>query len=117
MKAVDGWIAGIGVVAVGLAVLVVLRARDATQPASTIRVPPAHAARPPDSDFPACRSQPEGLARWRCQAGQARRQGRIRCIGQRLYYVVPDPHRGSPPRFYRWPPSLQCWTAPASSAP
>lgn len=116
MKAVDGLIAVIGIVALGLAALVVLRARDATQPTASSTVPPAHAALPPDQDFPACRSQPEGLARWRCQADQARRQGRMRCIGQRLYYVVPGPDHGTP-RFYRWPASLQCWTAPASSTP
>jgi len=116
MKTVDGVIAGLGVAALGLAALVVLRARDATLPTAPVRMPPAHAGRPPEGDFPACRTQPEGRARWDCQAGQARRQGRLRCIGQRLYYVVPDPHTGAS-RFYRWPPSLQCWTAPASSAP
>jgi len=115
MKTVDGVIAVIGIAALGLAVLVVLRARDSTQPASTIGVPPAQAPLPPDHDFPACATQPQGLARWRCQAEHARRQGRIRCIGQRLYYVVPGPRNGTS-QWYRWPPSLQCWTASASSA-
>lgn len=115
MKAVDGVIAVVGVTALALAVLVVLRARDATQPASPIGIPPAHAPLPPDRDFPDCVTQPQDQARWRCQAEHARRQGRIRCIGQRLYYVVPG-SRHAEARWYRWPPSLQCWTASASSA-
>lgn len=116
MRAVDGWIAGIGAVALGLAVLVVLRAREATQPASRILVPPTHVGLPPESDFPACQAQPQGLDRWRCQARQATRQGRIRCIGQRLYYVIPGTGNEAS-RMYRWPPAVQCSTDAATVGP
>lgn len=109
MKAVDAWITAAGVVALGLAALVVLRARESATSADRSAPPPAHAPLPPDGDFPACMAQPPGKDRWQCQVAQARRQSRLRCIGQRLYYVADDPAKS--PRYFMWPPSLTCWTS------
>lgn len=114
MKAVDGWIALAGLAALGLAALVVYRAREDAAPARAPVMPSVRAPAPPDADFPACLAQPAGLPRWRCQVRQARARGRLRCYGQRLFYVTHDP--SGTIRYAPWPPALQCWTGPASGS-
>lgn len=106
MRAVDGWIVAAGVAALVLASIVVLRSRQATRTTPDVPMPSIHAPAPPESAFPACRNQDSGMPRWRCQVAQARQQGRLRCYGQRLYYVVRPPSGTS--TYYPWPAQLRC---------
>jgi hypothetical protein len=106
MRVVDGWIAAAGVAALVLASIVVLRSRQATRATPDMPIPSIHAPAPPGSAFPACRAQVGGMPRWRCQVEQARKQGRLRCYGQRLYYVGTLPSGAS--TYYPWPEQLQC---------
>jgi len=115
VKAVDGWIAVIGIVALILAALVVLRARQATQASDARMRPSATAPAPADTDFPACMSRPQGISRWRCQVAQARREQRIRCYGQRLYYVMQT--RQGKQQYAPWPEDLKCWNSTESENP
>ncbi|NKZ37391.1 MULTISPECIES: hypothetical protein [Oleiagrimonas] len=107
MKTVDGWIAAAGVVALVLAGMVVYRSRESSRVDSAEAIPPVHAPAPASSSFPSCVNVSPDKARWRCEVGVARRQHRIRCYGQRLYYVTKD---ASGKTSYRpWPAVLQCW--------
>lgn len=107
MKAVDGLIATIGIAALALAAVVVMRSREATRSTPELPMPSVHAPAPPDSAFPACQTEAEGMPRLRCQVAQARKEQRIRCYGQRLYYVGKTP--SGKPAYYPWPAQLQCW--------
>jgi hypothetical protein len=109
MKVVDGVIVAVGVGALVLAALVVVRSRDASRSGPEMTMPSIDAPAPPDSAFPACRAKPEGMSRWRCQVAQARKQQRIRCYGQRLYYVAHDATGKTV--YHPWPKAFRCWNS------
>ncbi|KGI78241.1 hypothetical protein [Oleiagrimonas soli] len=114
MKALDGVIAVVGVAALALAGLTVYRAREASRVEPPMPMPSIHAPPPSASDFPSCSSTTDDMQRWRCEVDVARRQHRIRCYGQRLYYVT---HDASGTTVYRpWPAALQCWNDNAASS-
>ncbi len=107
MKVIDGVIAIAGLATLVLAGTVVLRSRDASRHhGPAVPIASIHAPAPPDSAFPSCLGEPEGAPRWRCQVAVARQQQRLRCYGQRLYYIGES--RNGTQTYYPWPRQLSC---------
>lgn len=106
MKALDGWIAAAGLVALGLAGALVYKSyRQNT--GTSMQLPSAQAPAPSVDAFPSCKDIPPGMRRVRCEVAVARREGRIRCAGGRLYHVTRD--ASGQEHFNPWPASIRCW--------